>query len=147
MKVILLKDVKNMGRAHTVIDASDGHALNFLIPKKLAKPATPGAVKEAELNLKQAKDRKDIDASLLAKNLETLAEARIVIKAKANEKEHLYDAVGEEEILAAIKEQAHIELPEGTIRLEKGIKALGIFEVPVSAGENFGKFSITIEAA
>lgn len=146
MKVILTKDVKNTGRAHDVIDVSDGHALNLLIPKKLAIPATPGALKEAELRQKQVKDRREVDAKLLAKNLETLAEARIVIKSKANEKGHLYDAIGEGEIVSAVSDQAHVDLPEHVVRLEKPLKELGTFEIPVSAGEQFGKFSITIEA-
>lgn len=146
MKVILIKDVKGVGRAHDEIEAKDGHALNYLIPSKLAIPATPTAMKEAELRRKQVTDRSLIDASLLVQNLATLAETRVVIKMKANEKGHLYDAVGADDIVKAVKEQAHIDLPEGVIKLEKPIKELGMFDVPVSAGEIFGKFSITIEA-
>lgn len=146
MKVILTKDVKDTGRAHDTIEVSDGHGLNFLIPKKLAVPATPAAQKEAELRKKQVTARRELDANLLAKSLEHLAEARIVIRMKANEKGHLYDAVGEAEIVAAVREQARTELPEGVIRLEKPIKEMGTFEVPVAAGQTFGKFSITVEA-
>ncbi|HVW82705.1 MAG TPA: 50S ribosomal protein L9 [Candidatus Paceibacterota bacterium] len=145
MKVILLKDVKKMGRAHEEVEVADGHALNFLIPGKLAVAATPAARKEAELRMKQRKERGELDLKLLAENIATLAETRIVIKAKANEKGHLYDAVGEAEITKAAKE-AHIDLPEEAIKLERPFKELGQFEVPVSAGETFGKFSITIEA-
>jgi large subunit ribosomal protein L9 len=125
---------------------ADGYALNFLIPKKLAIPATPVAVKESELRRNQSIGRSLIDTALTVQNIATLAEMRIVIKMKANEKGHLYDAVGANEILKAVKEQAHIDLPIDTIRLEKPIKALGVFDVPVSAAETFGKFSITIEA-
>lgn len=146
MKVILIKDVKGVGRAHEEIEVADGHALNFLIPKGLAISATPSAIKEAELRRKQKTDRVALDATLLAQNISALAEARIVIRVKANEKGHLYDAVGEPEIIKAAKEQAHIDIPEDAIKLEKPIKELGIFDVPVSAGEAFGKFSITIES-
>ncbi|MBI4065580.1 50S ribosomal protein L9 [Candidatus Kaiserbacteria bacterium] len=146
MEVILLKDVKGVGRVHDAVEAKDGHALNYLIPKKLAIAATPAAMKEAELRRKQAAERKILDAALLAQNITALAEARIVIKVKANEKGHLYDAVGESEISAAVKEQSRIDLPEDAIKLEKPIKELGTFDVPVAAGEAFGKFSITIEA-
>lgn len=146
MKVVLTKDVKDVGRAHAVIDTSDGYALNYLIPKQLAIPATASALKTAELRATQVSERGAVDAALLTQNIASLAEAKIVIKAKANEKEHLYDAVGEEEIRAALKEQAHVELPEGVIRLEKPFKELGTFDIPVASGETFGKFSITIEA-
>jgi large subunit ribosomal protein L9 len=146
MKVILMKDVKGIGHAHEAVEAADGYALNFLIPKGLAIPATPSAKKEAELRRKQVVDRDALDSALLAQNIATLAEARIVIKAKANEKGHLYDAVGEPEIRKATEEQVHVKLPAGVIKLERPIKELGIFDVPVSAIETFGKFSITIEA-
>lgn len=146
MKVILLKDVKGVGRAHEVVTLADGHALNYLLPKKLAILATPAAMKEAETRRKQAQDRSALDTALLAQNIASLASASIVLKTKANEKGHLYDAVGEPEIMAAAKEQAHIDIPEGAIKLEKPLKELGIFDIPVAVGDIFGKFSITIEA-
>jgi len=146
MKVILIKDVKGMGRAHTEATVADGYALNYLIPKKLAIAATTVAKREAESRRKQTTDRAALDDVLLAQNIASLADARIVIKMKANEKGHLYDAVGAPEISLAAKEQAHLDLPEDAIKLEKPIKELGTFDIPVSAGEIFGKFSVIIEA-
>lgn len=146
MKVILTRDVKGVGRTHDSVVTADGYALNFLIPKKLAIPATASAMQEAETRRKQSSDRSLLDVALVAQNIASLAEAHITIKMKANEKGHLYDAVGELDILRAAKEQAHIDLPIGAIRIEKPFKELGVFDVPVSAGEVFGKFSITIEA-
>ncbi len=146
MKVILTKDVKDTGRMHDTITVSDGHGLNFLIPKKMAIPATPAASKNAELRKKQMDVQRKMQGTLVAQSLETLGEKRIVIKMKVNEKGHLYDAVGETEILDAVREQAHIELPEDVVRLEKPIKEVGTFDVPVSAGESFGKFQIIVEA-
>jgi large subunit ribosomal protein L9 len=146
MKVILIKDVKGIGRAHESVETKDGHALNYLIPNKFAIAATPTAMKEAETRRKQSTDRAALDTALLAQNIAALAEARIVIKAKANEKGHLYDAVGKSEIHTAAKEQARIDLPEDAIKLEKPIKELGTFDIPVATGEVFGKFSVVIEA-
>ena len=146
MKIILLKNVKGIGQAHDEIEAKDGYALNCLIPKKLAIPATTVAMKEADMRRKQVSDRAVVNEQLLTQNIVSLAEAHIVIKAKANEKGHLYDAVGEPEIIKAAKDQAHIDLPENAIRLEKPIKELGTFDIPVATAETFGKFSITIEA-
>ncbi len=146
MKAILIKDVKGIGRVHDVVEVSDGHALNYLIPGKFAVAATSSAMKEAEQRRKRVNDRAALDTALLAQNIATLAEARIVIKAKANEKGHLYDAVGESEIRKAAKEQARVDLSDDAIKLEKPIKECGIFDVPVAAAGTFGKFSITIEA-
>ncbi|KKW39806.1 MAG: 50S ribosomal protein L9 [Parcubacteria group bacterium GW2011_GWA1_54_9] len=146
MKVVLLKDVKGVGRAHEAIEARDGHALNYLIPQKLAIAATAAALKEAQARQKQVTERKELDTKLLAQNIAALADARLVIKAKANEKGHLYDAVGESEISAAAKEQARVDLPAEAIKIERPFKELGTFDIPVAAGETFGTFSITIEA-
>lgn len=146
MKVILLKDVKDLGRAHESVAVADGHALNFLIPKRLAVAATPSALKTAQLRAKQTKERQQVDKQLLKQSLETLAAARIVIRAKANEKGHLYNAIGKSAICAAALAQARVELSEDVVRLEKPFKELGTFDVSVAAGEDMGKFSVTIEA-
>ena len=133
-----------MGRAHDEVETKDGYALNYLIPKKLAIPATASAVKEAGLRRAKATDRKELDAKLLAQNIAALADANITIVMKANEKGHLYDAVGAPEISAAAKDQARIDIPEEAIKLERPIKEVGRFDVPVSAGEVFGSFGITV---
>ncbi len=146
MKVILLKDIKGVGRKHDTVQMADGHALNYLIPKGFAVSATSAAQKEAELRRKQVVDRSALDAALLAQNISALAEARIVIRAKVNEKGHLYDAIGEPEIRQAAKEQAHIDLSEDAIKLSKPFKEIGTFDVPVAVAGAFGKFAVTIEA-
>lgn len=140
MKVVLLKDVKNVGRAGAIVDCSDGHALNMLFPRGMAAPATQANVKQAELRAQQAIDRKELDVKLIEARLAVLSEERTVITKKANEKGHLYDAVDAREIAKAA------ELPVEVIILEKPIKELGEFEIPVSMGENFGKMTIVIAA-
>jgi large subunit ribosomal protein L9 len=140
MKVVLLKDVKDMGRAHTTVDVSDGHALNFLIPRKLAVLATAGAVKVADSRVQQVIDRKELDVKLVESRLAALAEGKVTITKKANEQGHLYDGVDATEIAEAAA------LPVEVIKLERPIKELGTFEVPVAYGDTFGKFSIDIVA-
>lgn len=140
MKVVLLKDVKDMGRAHTSVEVSDGHALNFLIPRKLAIPATVAALKIADTKRKQVTDRRDLDAKLVEERIAALAEEKVVITKKANEQGHLYDGVGADEIAAAA------QLPEEAIKLEKSIKEVGTHEIAVAAGEVFGKITIDIVA-
>lgn len=140
MKVVLTKDIKGTGRAHTVIEVADGHALNFLLPRGMAIPATPQAVKAAEARAKAVSDRKELDVKLIEQRLETLSSEKLIFRRKANEKGHLYDGVDAKEIAEA----AH--LPVEAIRIERPFKELGTFEVPVSYGEHFGKFEILVEA-
>jgi large subunit ribosomal protein L9 len=140
MKVVLLKDVKDTGRAGSVVECASGHALNFLIPRGMAAIATPANVKQAELREAQARDRKDLDVKLVTDRIAALAEERIVILKKANEKGHLYDAVDAAEIAEATA------LPVDAISLEKPIKDLGTYTVAVATGGAFGSISITVEA-
>jgi len=146
MKVVLQKNIKGVGRAHDTVEVPDGHALNYLIPNRFAVVATPGAVKAGETRKVKAAADREVQAALLAQNIASLADARIVIKTKVNEKGHLYDAVGAPEIAAAAKEQAHVDLPEDAVAIERPFKEAGTFEVPVSFGEVFGSFTIVVEA-
>lgn len=140
MKVVLLKDVRDMGRAGSVHDVSDGHGLNMLIPKGLAVLATPVTIKRADAMKQQNDEKRALDAKLIEERLSALAETRISIIKKANEQGHLYDAVDAKEIAEEAK------LPVDAIKLEKPIKELGTFEVPVFYGDNFGTITISVEA-
>jgi large subunit ribosomal protein L9 len=140
MKVVLLKDVRDMGRAGSALDVSDGHALNFLIPNKMAVLATPVALKKAESVAQAADQRRELDAKLISDRLSALAEERIIIRKKANDQGHLYDAVDAKDIAEAT------QLPVDAIHIERPFKEVGEFDVPVAKGEDFGKVSIVIEA-
>lgn len=140
MKVVLLKDVKNTGRAGAVVECSDGHAQNFLIPRGLAALATPTNLKQAELRVRQESARKELDLKLIQDRLSALAEEKTVIVKKANEKGHLYDTVDAADIAKATN------LPEEAIKIEKPFKEVGTFDVPVALGESFGKLTIVVEA-
>lgn len=140
MKVVLLKDVKNMGRAGSVVDVSDGHALNLLIPRKLAVLATPSAMKKAESISTQESAKRDLDKKLIEERLAALAEGRTVILKKANQQGHLYDAVDAKDIAEAA------QLPESAISIERPFKEVGEYQVPVSYGSDFGSITIVVEA-
>ena len=140
MKVVMLRDVKGVGRAHESVEVRDGHALNFLIPKGMAIPATPAALKNAELRQKRTEEQKILSAKLVEERLVALSETPVVIRKKANEQGHLYDAVDAKDIAEAAA------LPVDAIRIDKPFKELGTRDVPVSVGEGFGKFQIMIEA-
>ncbi len=140
MKVILTKDIKGTGRAHSVVDVKDGHALNLLIPRGHAIPATPAAMKHAETHAKRADEQRTLSTKLVEERLAALAEGKITFVKKANEKGHLYDAVD----AAEIAEKAN--LPVDAIRIEKPFKDVGEHVVAVAVGENFGKFTIEIVA-
>lgn len=140
MKVVLLKDVRNIGRAHSVIDVADGHALNYLIPGKLAVLATVSSMKNAAQKESQVSEKRSVEATLIKERIAALAEGQTVITKKANELGHLYDAVDAKDVADAT------QLPVEVIALEKPLKELGRHEIAISSGENFGKITIDIVA-
>lgn len=140
MKVVLLKDIKGTGRAHTAVEVKDGHALNLLIPRGLAVPATAASLKQAEIRAKQMEQERAIQSKLIEERLASLAETKLTFTKKANEQGHLYDAVDAKEIA----EKAGI--PADAVQIERPFKELGTFEVPVSFGDQFGKFQIEVVA-
>ena len=135
-----MKDIKGTGKAHMVVDVKDGHALNMLLPRGLAVPATPTAMKQAENRAKQADEQRVLSSKLVEERLAALAEGKVTFIKKANEKGHLYDAVD----AAEIAQKAN--LPVDAIHIEKPFKDVGEHEVAVAVGDTFGKFTIVIEA-
>ncbi len=144
MKVILLKDMKKLGRAHDTIEVADGFALNSLIHQGAAISATAMAIKEAEGRKGKLAAKREEGAQSLKESLEALKGMTLTLKSKANEEGHLYTKVGESEIIAAAA-AAGVSIPEGVLDL-KAIKELGTHEVALSSGDISGTFSITVEA-
>ena len=84
MKVILSQDITGVGRKGEVKNVSDGYAGNFLLPKKLAQVATPAAIASAEKMKNQMEQDREIQKDILEKNIKSLKDLKVQIKAKAN---------------------------------------------------------------
>ena len=131
MKVILLEDVKTLGKKGEIVTVNDGYARNFILPKKLGLEATGKNLNDLKLQRaheeKKAKELLEA-AQEAARNLEGKA---IVIKMKAGEGGKLFGSVSSKEIAAAYKEQHGLEIDKKKIQLSDPIRAFGSFEVPV----------------
>ncbi len=125
MKVILLQDVARIGRKGEVKNVSDGYAGNFLLPKKLAQVATPNIVASAEKLKKQTQQDKEVQKNILDKNIAGLKDLKVELKAKANEKGHLFSIVHPDEISKILKEKYHLDIPSRIIEISKPIKETG----------------------
>lgn len=131
MKVILNADVKDVGKAGSLIDVSEGYARNFLFPRKMATEATPAAMKQWE-EKKAAEARKE--ARLLAAAQETaklLEEAKVTVTAKSGSDGRLYGTVTSKEIAQAIAKQTPHEVDKRKIELADPIRSLGTFQFKV----------------
>ena len=131
MKVILLSDVKGVGKKQEIVNVSDGYARNFLFPKKLAVEATPGAAKEVER--RQAAERaRETERRLAAeKKAASLRGKVITVVAKCGAQGRLYGSVTGAEIAQALNEQHGVEVDKRKIDLAEPIRAVGETEVVV----------------
>lgn len=147
MKVILLKDMKDIGKKDQIVEVSDGYGKNYLIPRGIAKLATVGSINEAKDKQKaqEAKKARELaDAKALAEVLQT---KRVVLTAKMGDNGKLFGAISAKDIADAMKTQFNLELDKKKIELHDPIKAQGIFDVSakIYAGV-VAKFQVEIRA-
>jgi len=134
MKVILLKNVDKVGRAGETREVAEGFARNFLIPKGLARLATPGFVAKVEAQKQAAAAHAVHEERRLKKLAKEISGVEIKIAAKVGEGGKLYGSVGAEEIAVELK-KAGFEVEKERIKLDKPIKDVGGHEVMVKLKE------------
>ncbi|MBR6966318.1 MAG: 50S ribosomal protein L9 [Clostridia bacterium] len=131
MKVVLLKDVRNMGKRDDILTVSDGYARNFLFPQKLAAEATPGTLKEIERK-RAAQDAREAELKAEAQaKAELLKNKIIVLKAKCGEKGRLYGSVTSAEVAEELEKQHGIKADKRKIDIGDPIREIGIREITV----------------
>ena len=134
MKVILQQDVKGQGKKGQMVEVSEGYARNFLLPRKMAIPATADAINT--MNLKE-KARRAEEARLKAEAediAEKLKECQVKLTAKAGAGGKLFGAVTTKEISEGLQKQSGIDVPKQTLVLEEPIKAFGSYQVKAKLG-------------
>lgn len=131
MKIILLQDEKKLGKKGDIIEASEGYARNYILPKKIGVEATPKNMND--LKLQKANEsriaQEQLDAAkALAEVLET---KQITVKIKAGEGGKAFGSVSSKEIAAAYKEQHNLEIDKKKIQLTESLKNFGSYQVGV----------------
>jgi large subunit ribosomal protein L9 len=135
-QAILLQDVEQLGERGSVVDVSKGYLRNFLIPRKLAEPATKGAIQAASRR-KEAADRAVATATAAAReSAELLNRTVLTIAHQAGEDGRLFGSVTAQDIVDAIKEARGIDIDRRHVRLDEPIKTVGtrVVEIEVSNG-------------
>ena len=131
MKVILLQDVKSLGKKGEIVNVNDGYARNFILPKKLGVEATGKNLND--LNLHRNNEKKVAQENLeAAKKLAAeLAEGQVELAIKVGEGGRAFGSVSSKEIAAAVKEQMNLDVDKKKIQLKEAIKSLGTHIVSV----------------
>jgi large subunit ribosomal protein L9 len=143
MKVILLRDVARIGRRYEVKEVPSGHALNFLIPRKLVEPATPENLKRVEAQRKKQETTVVLEAEHFDEALEKLKELKVSITAEANEQGHLFKGVKVEDIARALQSEG-LQVDVRHINLPHPLKAVGPHEIELHSGKKKGTFVLNI---
>jgi large subunit ribosomal protein L9 len=136
MKVVLLEDVANVGRAGEVKEVADGYGRNFLLPRKLALLATPSALKAAEAQLQKEKERQQRFAAETTKLAEQLEGLLITFKERVTGEDRLYGSVRDSDIARELSQLTGLDIAKEKIELEEPIRQLGEYEVPVRLSED-----------
>lgn len=131
MKIILLADVKDIGKKNQIVNVSDGYARNFLFPRKLALEATPGAVKQVERR-NEIERQKEAERLQEAEKLAAYLRGKtITIKSKCGDGDRLYGSVTAQEVAENLQAQQKIELDKRKIELKDSIRTLGSHSIVV----------------
>ena len=131
MKVILQADVKGHGKKGELVNASDGYARNFLLPKGLAIPADKTAINEMKNRQSSEAYHKEQEKSAAQELADKLSGAVVNLTAKAGENGKLFGSVTSKDVADAVKLQQHIVVDKKKIHLPDGIKVLGVTEVEI----------------
>jgi large subunit ribosomal protein L9 len=147
MKVIILEDVRGVGKKYEVKEVRDGYARNFLFPNKLAETASPSSLKKLE-EMKAEHDKNEIEYQ---KHLETLAakinEMTIQFDLKKGKDGSIFGTVNKESILKALREHKLIGKERIDITVEHPIKELGNYVIPIDLKKGvMAKLKIVVKA-
>ena len=134
MKVILQQDVKGQGKKGQLIEASEGYARNYLLPRKLAVAATADAIntmnlKEKARRAEEARQKAEAEATA-----EKLKECQVKLTAKAGNGGRLFGAVTTKEISEGLKAQYGVDIPKQKLALDDPIKSFGSYQVKAKLG-------------
>lgn len=147
MKVILLQDVKGLGKAGDLVNSKDGYARNFLFPKNLAIEAN-------EENLKKWEERKKEEAKKIQQEIEAANELKerlenltVTLKVKTGSQGRLFGSITALDVANNLKEQYGIDIDKRKIELKENIKSLGDFEAEIKLYQDItAKLKINVVA-
>jgi len=146
MRVILLKDVPKIGKKGDIKNISDGYARNFLIPNKLAGPATESSIREAETKIIKAQKNKEKELNAIKSIFEKFKDFQLTIQEKASEAGHLFAGVDEKRIASELKKRGINNIDPKNIKLSSPIKDLGEHDVEIKKEGERGLIKLIIKA-
>jgi large subunit ribosomal protein L9 len=134
-QAILLKDVDGLGEHGEAVDVAPGYLRNYLIPRKLAQPATPGALEEAQRRRAAAEKAAAVRAEREAEAAGLLSKTVLTIHQRAGEDGKLFGSVGPKEIVEALRDARDLRIEKRKVKLEQPLRELGTFMVEIELAD------------
>lgn len=134
-QAILLEDVESLGERGQAVDVAPGYLRNYLIPRKLAQPATAGALEEAQRRLEAAERADKQRAEREAEAAGLLSKTVLTIHQRAGEDGKLFGSVGAKEIVDALREARDLRIEKKRVRLDQPLRELGTFMVEIELAD------------
>ena len=131
MRVMLTKDVENVGRAGDIKDVADGYGRNFLFPRKLAVPARSGAEAEAKRLQDAAHKRETKDRTEAQALADEIGNKTVVVRLKVGAEDKAFGSITNQDVATALKAQHRVEIDRHKIDIKEPIKTLGEHQVPL----------------
>lgn len=147
MKVLLLQDVKGLGKKGDICEVKDGYGRNFLVGKGLADFATNEVINRYKATQKKAAEMAAEEKSLMEMTAKKISEIAVKIIQKVGANGSLYGAITKEDIAEALAKEHRIEIDKKTIELKSPIKSTGIYEVEIKLGHGIhATLKVDVEA-
>jgi large subunit ribosomal protein L9 len=134
-QAILLQDVESLGERGQAIDVSPGYLRNYLIPRKLAQPASAGALEEAQRRREEAERAEKLRGEREAQAAGLLSKTVITIHQRAGEDGKLFGSVGAKEITDALRDARDLRIDKRKVRLDQPLRELGTFMVEIELAD------------
>ncbi len=134
-QAVLLQDVEDLGERGDPIDVSPGYLRNYLIPRKLAAPATPGALEEAQRRRETAEKAAKVRAEREEQAAGLLSKTVLTIYQRAGEDGKLFGSVGAKEIVDAIRDARDLPVDRHKVKLEQPIREIGTHMVEIELAD------------
>jgi large subunit ribosomal protein L9 len=138
MQVILLTDIKNIGRRGEIKTFPDGYVQNFLLPKKLAEIATKEKIAKIEQTKKQKIQHSEVQKELLALEIKKAQDILLEVNKRVNSSGTLFEKVDEKHIATLLRDVKHIHIPSAYIKIKEIIKNTGTYTVSVGSKKDIG---------
>ena len=137
MKVILIEDIKKLGKKDDVVEVADGYARNYLIPRGLVIEANPANLKELEKRRKRQAGREALEEARARELADRLRHKTIVVQAKAGEGGRLFGSITGQDIAHTLAADLGVQIDRRKIELKEPLKALGEHTIPIRLHRDF----------